>query len=397
MRVLNLQMIRLSIALGITTLLASPGLAADTVFVLDDTFGFVIEDDTTTIERLRVDEATGNVSRNGALFVHTTGASNLFVGPDAGDLGTTGPGRNSAFGDSALTSLTLGQDNAAFGKDALRANTTGAWNAAFGDRSLYTNTQGYGNSAFGQKSLYTMDLATLNSAFGYKALELNTTGFSNTGIGANALALTTTGDFNVAIGNGAGAGQTTGDNNIYISNPGVAAESGKIRIGDTAHDETFIDGIDGNIATGGVTVLINSSNELHTIVSSARFKQDVVDMGESSERLAQLRPVTFRYREQVALGEDVAEYGLIAEEVAEIAPELVAYDAEGKPYSVRYHVLAPMLLNELQKQQRTVDAQRAQLGLESERNAAQQDQITKLLSRLEALEARLTGADVEAP
>ncbi len=101
--------------------------------------------------------------------------------------------------------------------------------------------------------------------------------------------------------------------------------------------------------------MINSSNELHTLVSSMRFKQDVRDMGETSEMLAKLRPVTFRYRENVATGEDVPEYGLIAEEVAEIAPELVAYDEEGRPYSVRYHVLPSLLLNEMQRQQRTIE------------------------------------------
>ena len=126
MRALNLPLIRFSVLVGIAALCASPVLAADTVFVLDDTFGFVIEDDTTTIERLRVDEATGNISRNGALFVHTTGTSNLFVGPDAGDIGTTGIGGNTALGEDALTSLDIGQGNAAFGKDTLRANTAGS-------------------------------------------------------------------------------------------------------------------------------------------------------------------------------------------------------------------------------------------------------------------------------
>ena len=106
-----------------------------------------------------------------------------------------------------------------------------------------------------------------------------------------------------------------------------------------------------------MAVLINSSNELHTLVSSARFKQDVHDMGSSSEILHELRPVTFRYREQAAKGLKDVEYGLIAEEVAQIAPELVVRGQDEKPYSVRYHVLAPMLINELQKQQNRADAQ----------------------------------------
>jgi len=237
-----------------------------------------------------------------------------------------------------------------------------------------------------------MNLATWNASFGYKSLELNTAGSNNTAIGANALGFNMTGNFNVALGVSAGGSQTTGSNNIYIANNGAAGESGKIKIGDSTHDETFIDG---NIAIGGVMVLINASNELHTIVSSGRFKQDVKDMGESSELLANLRPVTFRYREQVAMGEDIEAYGLIAEEVAEVAPQLVAYDLEGKPYSVRYHVLTPMLLNELQKQQRTIQAQRARLGLESERNAAQEAAITSLLERLGALESQFANQGME--
>jgi len=159
-----------------------------------------------------------------------------------------------------------------------------------------------------------------------------------------------------SLGSGAGSNLTIGSDNVYIANAGVAGENGQIKIGNSAHTETFIEGIDGNTATGGVAVLINSSNELHTLVSSLRFKEAVRDMGEASDVLMKLRPVSFRYREGVADGDDGApEYGLIAEEVAEVAPELVAYDKEGKPYSVRYHVLPSLLLNEMQKQQRTIE------------------------------------------
>ncbi len=170
--------------------------------------------------------------------------------------------------------------------------------------------------------------------------------------------------------------QTTGSDNIYLANTGTAAESGKIRIGNTAHTETFIEGIDGNPAAGGVAVLINSSNELHTLVSSARFKEDVRDMGEASALLMKLRPVTFRYREEAVGAEEskTPQYGLIAEEVAEVAPELVAPGADGRPYSVKYHELPALLLNELQQQERRIERQ-------EQRIAALQARLTDLQLR----------------
>jgi len=142
-----------------------------------------------------------------------------------------------------------------------------------------------------------------------------------------------------------------------------------------------------------VAVLVNSSNELHTLVSSLRFKEAVRDMGEASELLAKLRPVVFRYRQAVAEGEDENEYGLIAEEVAEVAPDLVALDEAGRPYSVRYHVLPSLLINEMQKQQRTIEAQASRIELlEIERKVAveQQKQVKQLVARLERLESALS-------
>jgi len=422
-------------------ILATPALAADVTVTLDAGAGFVVEDNTSTIERLRIDEATGNISRNGALFVHTTGTFNTFVGESAGNTGTTGIGANSAFGKNALSSNTTGfqnsafgsyallfntegTENSAFGEGALLANTTGDRNSAFGVRALDENTTGDGNSAFGRHSLSLNTTGCCNSAFGedalqfstgsrnaafgyralrnnkssynaavgYKALYSNNTGFRNVAVGYNALGDNTSGTYNVGLGNGAGnnlnvgarnvaigslalgnatsgndniaiglnagSAQTTGSRNIYIgSNSGVAGESGQIKIGSLAlHDKVTIAGIHGTSASGGITVFVNASGVLGTGASSLRFKQGVRDMGETSEVLLQLRPVTFRYRKEVAGGgEDVPQYGLIAEEVAEVAPELVARDAKGQPYSVRYHVLPSLLLNEMQKQQRTIE------------------------------------------
>ena len=125
----------------VAILLAGPGFAGDVTVQLGPNDGFVVEDNTGTIERLRVDEATGNISRNGALFVHTTGTDNTFVGEGAGDLSTTGQGLNSAFGYNALDSIATGASNSAFGWSALFSNTEGNSNSAFGRWALREGQQ----------------------------------------------------------------------------------------------------------------------------------------------------------------------------------------------------------------------------------------------------------------
>ena len=135
-------------------------------------------------------------------------------------------------------------------------------------------------------------------------------------------------------------------------------------------------------------VAVDANGELGTNASSLRFKEAVEDMGEASDALMRMRPVVFRFREETGRGQ-TRQYGLIAEEVAEVIPELVVSDTEGRPYAVRYHVLPSMLLNEAQKQQRTIEGQRARLELEAERNEVQEAQIATLLARLDALESQL--------
>ena len=426
---------------GSLILLSSLALAGDVEVQLPAGDGFVVKDNTGAIERLRVDEATGNVSRNGALFVHTTGNNNTFVGEGAGNTGTTGIGKNAAFGENALALVSTGFQNSAFGQDALHSNTAGAYNSAFGQNALGSNTTGISNSAFGEGAGNANTTGVGNSAFGQYALRANVSGNYNSALGKATLNASTTGSRNVAVGNAAGASQTTGSDNIYLANFGAAGESGQIKIGTAGtHTDTFLVGdvttpgrlavgtatidpsreftvndhddnggaslkirasnptirelvigvnqgsgsfismnssapldfrtngtrrlriqADGTIDSSGiagntspgvsvVNVLLNTTtNELGIVVSSARFKQDVRDMGSASEPLMALRPVTFRYRADVAAGEDGAQYGLIAEEVAEVAPDLVIHDSEGRPFTVRYHQLAPMLLNELQR------------------------------------------------
>jgi hypothetical protein len=442
----------------VACLALSPSARAGDVSVrLDSGAGFSLKNAAGAVERLRVDEATGNVSRNGALFVHTTGMSSLYVGDNAGSPANTGGqntgvgpnalrsvitgSRNAAFGISALRYDTIGSDNSAFGAAALLSNVNGYGNAAFGSRALVENqfgsrntgigafalrynivsgntalgfaalsynsvgtsnaavgayalassSTGYSNAAFGESALRSNTTAPQNSAFGWSALRDNTTGGGNSAVGSFALRANTTGGSNVgvgqtalrsnttgsdntalgrgalysstggsrniAVGMGAGNGQTTGNDNIYLASAGVAGESGRIRIGTVGtHVQTQLAGIHGATSAGGVAVLVNPSGVLGTTTSSARFKRDVEDMGDASDLLMRLRPVRFHYLESAVGAEEsrVEQYGLIAEEVAEVAPELVAPDGAGKPYSVKYHVLPALLLNKIQQQERTI-------------------------------------------
>jgi hypothetical protein len=367
----------------------APAKAGDVTVTLDAGAGFVVENNASTIERLRIDEATGNISRNGALFVHTTGGStNTFVGRGAGNLSSTG-GRNSGFGWHALSSIDSGVSNAAFGEEALSSNTVGNSNSAFGENSLKFNIDGDNNSAFGQdalrnptgasdnsafgraslrnttsgvanagfgrSSLYRNETGNWNSALGRSALFNNMSGSDNVAIGINAAINQNSGNRNIAIGANSGGNITTESDSISIGHAGLAGENGRIHIGTVGtHFKAAMAGIFGiTVPAGAASVLVSSNGQLATISSSLRFKQDVHDMGEASDMLMKLRPVEFRYREDVADADEV-QYGLIAEEVEEIAPELVTRDSDGQIYAVRYHLLPPLLLNEVQKQQRTI-------------------------------------------
>lgn len=193
-----------------------------------------------------------------------------------------------------------------------------------------------------------------NTAVGAQALGNTMEGGLNTGVGAFALSGNTTGYGNTAVGAGAGSGWTTGVDNIAIGSGsyGYYTDSGTIRIGGLdLQTTTYIEGIDGTTVTGGVAVMVGNDDQLGTMTSSARFKQGIRDLEGVSERLLALHPVAFRYKDELAEGgPNPIEYGLVAEEVAEVFPELVVNDAEGHPYTVRYHLLAPLLLHELQRE-----------------------------------------------
>jgi len=291
---------------------------------------------------------------NGYYAPAGVGTLNTFLGLNAGNFTMTGDG-NTGIGYNALASNTTGVNNTATGHNALVTNDVGSHNVASGQRALGSNTAGTQNTATGSAALFS-----------------NTTGGGNTASGAGAL-FNTTGSYNIGIGIGAGYYLTAGSNNICIGNGGVAGESGTIRIG-TAQTATFVAGVNG-VTTGGTgtPVLIDSSGQLGTVSSSARFKDEIQDMGEATEALLKLRPVTFRYKTQP---EGRMQFGLIAEEVEKVMPELVVCSPSGESETVLYHEMPAMLLNEFQKQQRQIE--------ELQR---QQRQMEELKSELAALRA----------
>jgi hypothetical protein len=199
----------------------------------------------------------------------------------------------------------------------------------------------------------------------------------------------TTGSNNIALGYQAGFNLTTGSNNIAIGNQSVAAESDTIRIG-TGQTRAFIAGISGVGVTGGVAVVVDNNGQLGIASSSRRTKDDITDMGDSSSVLMQLRPVTFHYKSDQNPKGRMLQYGLIAEEVATVAPNLVAHTSSGEIETVYYQHLAPMLLNEYQKQQRIIEAQAAELAKQTARVAALEKQAQEIAALREEV-ARMGG------
>jgi hypothetical protein len=239
------------------------------------------------------------------------------------------------------------------------------------------------------------------SADGTAALVNNTTGIANTASGVSALNFSTTGSHNTALGYEAGLSISTGSNNIDIGNAGlstdgVSVDSGVIRIGTPgAQTTTFIAGISGVTASGGAEVFVNGNGQLGTINSSRRFKEQITDMGDGSSKPFQLRPVNFFYKPEYDDGSHLLQYGLIAEEVAKVYPEMVAYGSDGQILTVKYQMLAPMLLNEAQKQnaqlQKEVRERQAEDLTLKNKLQLQAEENRKLEDRLAAMEALLSS------
>src|SRR5881397_2992669 len=319
-----------------------------------------------------------------ALFSLTTGADNTAIGFDALYSNTTGDS-NTAIGSQALVSNTTGIRNTATGFAALESNTTGERNTATGRAALANNTTGNFNTADGQNALFSNTTGIQNTATGTFALVFNTTGNQNTGTGYNALLNNTTGNQNIALGNFAGSNLTTGDNNIDIGNPGVTGEANTIRIGTQGtQTRTFVAGISG-AGVMGVAVKVNAAGQLGVGVSSERFKEEIKPMDKASETIFALKPVSFCYKKDID-SERTPQFGLVAEDVAKVNPDLVVRDADGKVYTVRYEAVNAMLLNEFLKEHRKVEKLEAALTVVNDRLKEQEAKIENVSARIEMTE-----------
>ena len=302
-------------------------------------------------------------------YNNTTGYFNTFAGGAAGYSNTTGS--NDTFtGNQAGYTNTTGTDNTFTGSIAGDSNTTGSYNTFTGSGTGFSNTTGYDNTFIGVHAGFT-----------------NTDGRDNTFVGTDAGEYST-GSFNTLLGSRAGYYNMTGNYDMYIGNEGPMSgnEPYTIRIGDpVVYAATYIAGIYGSTASGGVPVYINSNGQLGTSGSALRFKEQIRNMGDSTDALMTLRPVTFFYKPEYDKGERTLQYGLIAEEVAKVYPELVAYDNDGRAYSVRYQYLTSMLLNEAQKQYHRAEAQAEVIKAQEQRI----DDLEQRLSRLEEKAASL--------
>jgi hypothetical protein len=317
-----------------------------------------------------------------ALFGLTTGGYNTAVGYFSLRSDTTGQ-FNTAVGAGALLASTE-TGNTATGAGALLSDTIGYNNTATGAFALFNDTDGRDNTATGSGVLFNNTHGNANTASGRGALASNTTGSSNTATGLSALASNTTGINNTALGSLGGNALTTGDNNIDIGYNvlGVAGESNTIRLGNTDITTTIIRGISGTTIASGATVIVAANGQLGTMTSSARFKDEIKPMDTASEALLSLKPVTFRYKKEIDPA-GTSQFGLVAEEVEKVNPDLVVRDEKGKPYSVRYEQVNAMLLNEFLKAHRKMEQQQNQIDALTARLKEQATEIQKVRIEVE--------------
>jgi hypothetical protein len=335
---------------------------------------------------------------SGSLASVTFAVNDSAFGDNALHADTTG-GDNTAIGSAALEDNTTGGANTATGSEALFNNLTGVADTASGAAALLDNTTGNENTAMGEEALADNTTGDENTATGFVALLGNLAGIENTATGVAALRQNTSGSNNIAEGFDAGDNLTTGSNNIDIGNEGVAAESNSIRVGvQGTQTATFVAGIFGTplSKSSASPVLIDSSGHLGVQVSSARYKRDIRDMGDASEGLLKLRPVSFRYIEDP---DGRRQYGLIAEQVERVYPELVIYGDDGKVRGVRYDLLPALLVKQAQEQAKEIGTLTAQAGRKDAQIAElrkQVDAIKKKDVESDALAERMNALEREA-
>jgi hypothetical protein len=323
-----------------------------------------------------ITDSSQNTAIGANALANATAGPNTAIGADALSANTTG------FNNTAVSGLdanTTGHDNTAVGFLAMQFNTTGSFNTAMGTAANGGN--GDNNVAIGHEAMFGGG-GSNNVAVGIFAL-LAGSGDNNVAIGSNAL-FRNGGSGNIAIGGNAGAvlhGNTS--RNIYIGNEGVKGDSAQIRIGEkNVQTGTFIAGITGVTVADGVEVMIDTKGQLGTVTSSARYKESIEPMPDESKIIFSLQPVSFRYKKELDPAA-IPQFGLVAEQVEKVAPELVVRDDEGKPYSVRYQAINAMLLSEFQKEHRKAEKRAVTIKAQQERIAALAAAVIRLESRLE--------------
>jgi hypothetical protein len=330
-----------------------------------------------------------------ALFALTTGTSNTAIGFAA--LGSTTTGDfNTAEGSGALLFNTTGFQNTATGVNALINNTTGSSNTASGVNTLFRNTTGFQNAATGVQALFSNTTGFHNTAAGFQALFSNTTGNHNTADGDNALVHTTAGILNTAIGAHALDQNVTGSSNVALGfQAGLnITGSGNVCVGENIlglageSNVTRIRNIGSTAQANGVFVTVGAGGKLGFQVSSRRYKEDIKPMDKASEALFALKPVRFRYKQEIDPARSF-DFGLIAEDVATVNPDLVARDEDGKIVTVRYQAVYAMLLNEFLKAHSKVQEQEAVIAQVKSNAAKQEATIARQQKQIEALAAGL--------
>jgi Chaperone of endosialidase len=277
--------------------------------------------------------------------------SSFNTGVGVGALVLNTGGSNTAVGAAALILNTTGERNTANGTAAMVNNDVGNDNTAVGDHALFSNTGGIGNTAVGFQALFNNISNDNNTATGKFALASNTIGSGNTATGNSALAENISGINNTALGRLAGNNVTTANNVICIGANVPGANVDNI---------CFIGNIFGVTTQNAdaIAVLVDSDGQLGTASSSKRFKKEIKPMDKASEAILALKPVTFHYKSD---SKDMPQFGLIAEEVAQVNPDLVVRDKNGEIYTVRYEAVNAMLLNEFLKAHRAMEEQRKEI------------------------------------
>ena len=351
---------------------------------------------------------------SGALATNTTGNFNMAIGTEA--LNQSNANFNLAIGFRVAFQNTTGRHLTGIGAAAMRNNTTGEFNTAIGAAAFFNNTTSANNVAVGDSALTAFNGTTAgdgaNTALGSIAFNALTSGQENVAVGRRALEFLTSGNNNVAMGWRSGDSLTTGDGNTFIGDQAGRNEGpdvddviclgspGDTDGGQATPNRAYIGNVHGvTPGSGGVqTVIIDNDGQLGSMVSSRRFKKDIKPMDQASEAILKLQPVTFHYKNKDSKTNEL-DYGLIAEDVAEVNPDWVIYERDGgKPLSVRYTEINVMLLNEFLKEHKKVEEQQAGMADLKSTVALQQKEMQVLTAQLkeQAAQIQKVSAQIEA-